>query len=101
MIINDLILSINGKPMRESQWREFVESLKPGQKLQIDTATATIRAQMAPQPGEQLAGNEAFYAHTWEQPGPRIAVVQDLDDPAGCMCGEWPALFARLTGGAA
>ena len=49
-------------------------------------ATATIRAL-----GAVTAGNHAvLYEHVQEVPGPRVVVVQDLDDPpgAGALWGE-------------
>ena len=42
-------------------------------------ATATIRARGAVQ-GDQTA----LYQHVRDVPGPRVVVVQDLDDPPGC-----------------
>jgi 4-hydroxy-4-methyl-2-oxoglutarate aldolase len=41
-------------------------------------ATATIRSQS---PGE--SANRELWAHVYATPGPRIVVVQDLDDPPG------------------
>jgi regulator of RNase E activity RraA len=43
-------------------------------------ATATIRAR-----GESAHGDQtALYQHVREIPGPRLVVVQDLDEPPGC-----------------
>ena len=42
-------------------------------------ATATIRAR-GPAQGDQTA----LYQHVRDVPGPRVVVVQDLDDPPGC-----------------
>ena len=43
-------------------------------------ATATIRARGAETHGDQTA----LYQHVRDVPGPRVVVVQDLDDPPGC-----------------
>ena len=43
-------------------------------------ATATIRARGRPAHGDQTA----LYQHVREVSGPRVVVVQDLDEPAGC-----------------
>jgi len=43
-------------------------------------ATATIRARGRPAHGDQTA----LYQHVREVSGPRVVVVQDLDEPPGC-----------------
>ncbi len=43
-------------------------------------ATATIRARGGSAQGDQTA----LYQHVREVPGPRVVVVQDLDEPPGC-----------------
>jgi len=58
-------------------------------------ATATVRAR-----GPAAAGNQdLLFKHTQEIPGPRVLVVQDLDDPpgAGALIGEVMGnIFKRL-----
>ena len=53
-------------------------------------ATATIVTRGAPSPEWAGAGHEALYAHVRSVPGPRIVVVEDLDDPPapGSIWGE-------------
>jgi regulator of RNase E activity RraA len=58
-------------------------------------ATATMRAR-----GKATGGNQdPLYAHTQQVPGPRVLVVQDLDEPAavGALIGEVQAnIFTKL-----
>jgi regulator of RNase E activity RraA len=58
-------------------------------------ATATVRAR-----GKAASGNQdPLYAHTQQLPGPRVLVVQDVDDRpgAGALIGEVQAnIFKRL-----
>jgi regulator of RNase E activity RraA len=59
-------------------------------------ATATIRARGPTPHGDQTA----LYQHVREVPGPRVAVVQDLDDPpgSGSLWGEVNATIFRALG---
>lgn len=62
-------------------------------------ATATIVARGAPAGDWAGAGNDALYAHVRAVRGPRVVVVQDLDDPPahGSLWGEVHAtIFGAL-----
>ena len=62
-------------------------------------ATATIRA-ATPPPGDARARIWALYDHVLGQPAPRVAVIQDLDDPpaVGSLWGEVNANTFRAHG---
>jgi 4-hydroxy-4-methyl-2-oxoglutarate aldolase len=94
--LSNAIEAFNIRPRDSGYLTVDIRSIFPDLPVMVGyAATATIRARgKAPRPDD-----EALWRHVLSIPGPRVMVMQDLDDPPGCgaFWGEVMAtIFATL-----